>query len=53
MEKFDGVRVFWDGNHLYITNSKVKITVPQGIQFPSIPFEGELWYRFQKILTNI
>jgi hypothetical protein len=44
MEKFDGVRVFWDGNRLYEKNSKKTLNVPQHITLPSIPFEGELWY---------
>jgi hypothetical protein len=43
MEKFDGVRVFWDGKRLYIKNSKIAIDVPSEINFPTIPFEGELW----------
>jgi DNA ligase-1 len=43
MEKYDGVRVFWDGKHLFIKNAKIKIPVPTNHRFPSIPFEGELW----------
>jgi hypothetical protein len=42
MEKYDGVRVFWDGKYLYVKNSKV-ISVPEDCNFPSFPFEGELW----------
>jgi hypothetical protein len=45
-EKYDGVRVFWDGKHLYIKPSrldKIIVDKPQSIIFPSIPFEGELW----------
>lgn len=43
MEKFDGVRVFWDGKKLYSKNMKVIINIPHNIIFPPIPFEGELW----------
>jgi hypothetical protein len=41
MEKYDGVRVYWDGQYLLWKNSQVE--VPKDLQFPSIPFEGELW----------
>ncbi len=44
MEKFDGVRVFWDGKRLHSKSSKTIIDVPQQLEFPSFPFEGELWY---------
>jgi DNA ligase-1 len=44
MEKYDGVRVFWDGKHLLLKNSKTVINVPQDCAFPSVPFEGELWF---------
>jgi hypothetical protein len=43
MEKFDGVRVFWDGNHLYTSNSRGKINVPTDLKFPTLSLEGELW----------
>ena len=44
MEKFDGVRVYWDGNNLFSKNMKIRIDIPDQIEsFPSIPFEGELW----------
>jgi hypothetical protein len=43
MEKFDGMRVFWDGRILYSADKKLAIQVPTELGFPSIPFEGELW----------
>jgi hypothetical protein len=43
MEKFDGVRVFWDGKRLYSKSPQVVIDVPSEWKFPTIPFEGELW----------
>jgi hypothetical protein len=43
MDKFDGVRVFWDGKRLHSKSSGVKIEVPRSLQFPATPFEGELW----------
>jgi hypothetical protein len=44
MEKYDGVRVIWNGKALYSRYTNKLIEVPQTSQFPSIPFEGELWY---------
>jgi hypothetical protein len=44
MEKFDGVRVYWDGKRLFSTSSRSLIQVPLNLQFPTTPFEGELWY---------
>jgi DNA ligase-1 len=44
MEKYDGVRVFWDGSRLMTNTSRVVIDLPTNFGFPSIPFEGELWY---------
>jgi hypothetical protein len=43
MEKFDGVRVYWDGKYLYSRKSAIGITVPAEYQFPATSFEGELW----------
>jgi hypothetical protein len=43
MEKFDGVRVFWDGKRLYSKSAKLVIDVPKECKFPSTMFEGELW----------
>jgi hypothetical protein len=43
MEKYDGIRVYWDGRKLYPKYSKVGIDVPKDLQFPSVAFEGELW----------
>jgi hypothetical protein len=44
MEKYDGVRVVWNGKRLTYAKSKIIIDVPPELQLPSIPFEGELWY---------
>jgi hypothetical protein len=44
MEKFDGVRVFWDGKSLKATSGNELIQVPNNVKFPSIPFDGELWF---------
>jgi hypothetical protein len=43
-EKYDGVRVVWDGKHLCTATSRLKIDIPQGSNFPPIPFEGMLWF---------
>jgi hypothetical protein len=43
MEKYDGVRVFWDGKQLYSKGKRSAITLPPDVVFPKIPFEGELW----------
>jgi hypothetical protein len=45
MEKYDGIRVFWDGKSLVTSNSKTHIELPKDANFPSIRFEGELWYK--------
>jgi hypothetical protein len=50
MEKYDGVRVFWDGK-LRVQGSKKIIEVPNNIVFPMLPFEGELWYVSSVIST--
>jgi hypothetical protein len=41
MEKYDGERVYWDGSNLHWKDTV--IIVPQNLQFPTVPFEGELW----------
>jgi hypothetical protein len=43
MEKYDGVRVFWNGKQLLAKAEKIVMNVPRELSFPSIPFEGELW----------
>jgi hypothetical protein len=43
MEKYDGVRVYWDGTRLFTKNLQVAIDVPKELKFPAVPFEGELW----------
>jgi hypothetical protein len=44
MEKYDGVRVFWDGKQLqYSRNTNIAINIPDHLALGSTPFEGELW----------
>jgi hypothetical protein len=43
MEKYDGVRVYWDGKQLHIKSLNVVTNVPKEASFPSTPFEGEFW----------
>jgi hypothetical protein len=45
MEKFDGVRVFWDGKGVLFTRNMQTINLPAEIlsKLPQYPFEGELW----------
>jgi hypothetical protein len=43
MEKFDGVRVHWDGDILRTKDMKTVLNLPKGTAFPKIQFEGELW----------
>jgi DNA ligase-1 len=44
MEKYDGVRVFWNGNSLFTKDMKLIITPPRWTRnFPSFAFEGELY----------
>lgn len=44
LEKFDGLRVYWDGARLHLSQApEVAIDVPASLDFPSTPFEGELW----------
>jgi hypothetical protein len=44
MEKYDGVRVYWDGSRLHSKHPSVVLDIPKRLNFPNIPFEGELWY---------
>ena len=50
-EKFDGMRLLWDGSQFYSRHGK-KIQVPLSItqQMPSVPLDGELWYYFLNLL---
>jgi hypothetical protein len=41
MEKYDGLRVYWDGKQLH--SKGIRIDIPPSLEFPSIPFEGVLW----------
>ncbi|MBY4678214.1 DNA ligase [Marinobacterium arenosum] len=52
-EKYDGVRAYWDGEHL-LTRSGQRINAPAWFTrgFPSRPLDGELWLgrdRFEEI----
>jgi hypothetical protein len=53
MEKYDGVRVYWDGKRLHCKNLNISMKVPQQYAFPSTPFEGQLWYVDKEILLEI
>ena len=46
-EKYDGVRLFWDGS-AFFTRQGRKITLPQSItaQMPRFPLDGELWTKY-------
>jgi hypothetical protein len=44
MEKYEGIRVYWDGKRMHYQNSKKTLDVPTGYGFPPVPFEGQLWY---------
>jgi DNA ligase-1 len=43
-EKFDGMRLFWDGSQFF-SRSGNKINVPDFITsaLPNVPLDGELW----------
>jgi DNA ligase-1 len=43
-EKFDGMRLFWDGAAFYSRQGKI-VKVPEFItsQMPKISLDGELW----------
>lgn len=43
-EKYDGVRAYWDGNHL-VSRQGNEYIAPKWfvINFPEIPLDGELW----------
>jgi hypothetical protein len=44
MEKYDGIRVYWDGKSLRSKDLKHVFHIPDTYgTLPSIPFEGELW----------
>jgi hypothetical protein len=44
-EKYDGIRVFWDGSKLFTAFNNNEILLPESLRqaMPSIPIEGELW----------
>jgi DNA ligase-1 len=43
-EKFDGVRLYWDGNALF-TRQGNRVKAPEIFtrQLPTFPLDGELW----------
>jgi hypothetical protein len=43
MEKYDGIRVFWDGKYLRVKSSGITVPIPQDMKFPTTQFEGVLW----------
>jgi ATP-dependent DNA ligase len=45
-EKYDGMRLYWDGSQFYSRTGE-KVNVPQLITqtLPSTPLDGELWYQ--------
>jgi hypothetical protein len=45
MEKYGGVRVYWDGSTLLSQYGDVPQDQLNCEPFPSMPFEGQLWYQ--------
>ncbi len=45
-EKYNGIRVFWDGSSLTTSNDKLPIPIPSEYleNFPQIHFEAVMWY---------
>jgi hypothetical protein len=43
MEKYDGLRVYWNGKQLFHKDTRQSLEAPASFGIPSIPFEGELW----------
>ena len=48
-EKYDGIRMLWNGNQLYTRLGNV-IKCPDFIkkQLPPFSLDGELWYKFNR-----
>jgi DNA ligase-1 len=44
-EKFDGMRLYWNGSSLYTRNG-TKVKAPESItsQLPDVALDGEIWY---------
>lgn len=44
-EKFDGIRVYWDGKKLWFRNSGIGVRAPDWFleDLPNVRLEGELW----------
>jgi DNA ligase-1 len=41
-EKYDGMRLFWDGSAFFTRHGK-KLTAPDFIKMPNFALDGELW----------
>jgi DNA ligase-1 len=43
-EKFDGMRLFWDGSQFFTRQGK-KVMAPESVisQLPKVALDGELW----------
>jgi len=56
-EKYDGVRVYWNGKGNLFSSRLLPIRLPKRISdlFPNYPFEGELWcgYESSNISQNL
>jgi hypothetical protein len=55
MEKYDGVKVYWNGKDKLLTPSGKVINVPRNlaVTFPSLPFEGELWCGYNTLQQSL
>jgi DNA ligase-1 len=51
-EKFDGVRLYWNGSSFYTRQGK-RVKVPETVtsQLPDIPLDGELWFVVFKFIV--
>ena len=45
MEKYDGMRLYWDGSQFYTRQGK-KVKAPDAFasQLPNVALDGEIWY---------
>jgi len=53
-EKLDGIRGYWDGEHLWSRNASI-INVPESFKagFPKYPLDGELWSGYGEDDLNV
>jgi DNA ligase-1 len=42
-EKFDGMRLFWNGSEFFTRNGKIKVPGFFSRQLPNVSLDGELW----------